>query len=183
MNVEYFGHHFHVNDELRGFTEGKLNKLTRFVEEPIDVRVTLASERHRIVAELHVTYRHGILQATEEHDEVKDAINLAVDKVESQARRSKTKFLTKKRRADHKTHQSLRWPVNVLDGDTVGGSREPKVVKSSHFDIKPMTIDEAALELQGSKNEFVVFRDSSSDRINVLYRRKDQNFGLITPEL
>lgn len=183
MNVEYFGHHYHVDDELRSFTAGKLKKLTRFVEEPIDVRVTLAAEKHRFLAELQVTHRHGILQATEEHDEVRDAINLAVDKVESQARRSKTKFLTRKRRADHKNHQSLRWPVNVLDGESVGGGEQPRVVKSGHFDIKPMTIEEAALELAGSKNEFVVFRESSSDRINVLYRRKDQNFGLITPEL
>ncbi len=183
MNVEYFGHHYHVNDELRGFTEGKLKKLARLLEEPVDARVTLASEKHRFTAELQISHRHGSLQATEEHDEVKDAINLAVDKVEKQARRSKTKFLDKKRRAEHRNHQGLRWPVNVLDGESVGGGEAPRVIKSGHFDIKPMTIEEAALELEGSRNEFVVFRESSSDRINVLYRRKDQNLGLITPEL
>lgn len=108
MNVEYFGHHYHVDDDLRGFTEGKLKKLSKFVEDPIDVRVTLAAEKHRFLAELQVSHRHGTLQATEEHQEVKDAINLAVDKVEKQARRAKARFVDRKRRADPLHQQEQR---------------------------------------------------------------------------
>ena len=58
-----------------------------------------------------------------------------------------------------------------------------QIVKTSRLPIKPMTIDEAALELDQSKNEFFVFRDSGTDRVSVIYRRKDSNYGLIAPEL
>ncbi len=58
-----------------------------------------------------------------------------------------------------------------------------RVIKSSLLQIKPMTIEEAALQLEGSKNDFVVFRDAVNDRVSVLYKRRDDNYGLIAPEL
>ncbi|MGB6995373.1 MAG: sigma 54 modulation/S30EA ribosomal C-terminal domain-containing protein, partial [Thermoanaerobaculia bacterium] len=65
---------------------------------------------------------------------------------------------------------------------SVGEGRSPRIVKSSVLSIKPMSIDEAALQLEDSKNDFVVFRDAASDQVSVLYKRRDQNYGLISPE-
>ena len=59
----------------------------------------------------------------------------------------------------------------------------PRVIETSHLPIKPMTIEEAAIELDAAEHGFVVFRDSASDRLSVLYKRKDQHYGLIAPEL
>ena len=67
----------------------------------------------------------------------------------------------------------------VFDDD----SRAPRVIETTHLPIKPMTIEEAALELDGAEHGFVVFRDSTSDRLSVLYKRKDRHYGLIAPEL
>jgi putative sigma-54 modulation protein len=64
----------------------------------------------------------------------------------------------------------------------VGDGATPRVVETTHVDIKPMTIAEAAIELETAEHGFVVFRDADSDRLNVLFRRKDQNYGLIAPE-
>jgi len=71
--------------------------------------------------------------------------------------------------------------VEVLESNSVRGGA-PRIIESTHMSIKPMTIEEAALRLEDSELAFVVFRDSTSDRVNVLYRRKDQNYGLIAPE-
>lgn len=179
MKTEIIGRNVHVDDRLRKSVEQKLHKLEKFLDEPVEMRVTLAAERHRHVAELHVTHRLGVLQGTEESDgNLLDAVRRAVAKVEEQARRSHQKLVDKRRRGNNH-----RWPVEVLEQGSVGGGGVPRVIETSHLSIKPMTIEEAALELDGSERGFVVFRDATSDRLSVLYKRKDQNYGLIAPEL
>lgn len=182
MKTEIIGRNVQVDDRLRRFVEKKLPKLGRFLEEPVEIRVTLAAEKHTHVAELHASHKLGVLQATEETEStLQDAINRLLDRVEEQARRSHEKVVDKRRRADKK--QQHRWPVEVLDQESVGGGSTPRVIETSQLRIKPMSIEEAALELEGSDHGFVVFRDSTSDRLSVLYKRKDQNYGLIAPEL
>lgn len=100
MNVEYFGHHFHVTDELRQFTEVKLKKVLKFLDEPIEIRITIDPSKIGIAADVHVAHRHGVLQGAEHHAEVKDALNLAIDKIETQAERAKDRSVDKRRRAD-----------------------------------------------------------------------------------
>jgi putative sigma-54 modulation protein len=181
MKTEIIGRNVQVDDRLRRAVEAKLRKLEKFLDEPIEMRATLGTERHRHVAELHVTHRLGVLQGTEESDgNLLDAVQRAATKVEEQARRSHGKLVDKHKRRRGGNH---RWPVEVLDQGSVGAGGAPRVIETSHLDIKPMTIDEAALELEGSEQLFVVFRDSLSDRLSVLYKRKDQNYGLIAPEL
>jgi putative sigma-54 modulation protein len=182
MNIEYVGRNYEVDERLRGFTEDKLGKLDKFLHEPVEIRVTFEVEKHRQIAEVHVSHRFGVLQATEATDDMYDAINLAVDKVEKQARRSKKKNETRRRRGNGHAWSELVWPMEVLERDSVGSGSKPRIVKSTLLTIKPMTVDEAALQLEGSKNDFVVFRDSASERVAVLYKRRDQNYGLIAPE-
>lgn len=184
MHIEYTGRHYQVDDGLREHTTQKLDKVLRFVDEPIEVRAVFEVEKHRHRADLHLSHRHGILQATEEANEMHEALNAVVEKLEKQARRSRQKHHSRKRRAGRDgADWAVHWPLDVLDGDSVGEGRVPRVVKTSQLPIKPMTLDEAALQLQDAKNEFFVFRDATSDKVSVLYRRKDQNFGLIVPEL
>jgi putative sigma-54 modulation protein len=183
MKLETIGRNVPVDERLRSFVDQKLRKLEKFLEEPVEARVTLSLEKHLHVAELHVAHRLGILQATEESDSnLLDAVNLGVDKLVSQARRAHQKLVGKKRRADKRTPESARWPVEILESDSVGGGGAPRIIETTHMPIKPMTIEEAALQLEASEDGLVVFRDSSSDRVNVLFRRKDHNYGLIAPE-
>lgn len=183
MKIEIIGRNVPVEDRARQFAEQKLRKLEKFLEEPAEARVTLAHEKHLHLAEVHVAHRLGVLQATEQSDgTLLDAIHLAVEKLGTQARRSHQKLVRKNRRSDWRTDpEAQRWPVEVLEqGSLRDGS--PRVIESTHLPIKPMTIEEAALRLEDSEQGFVVFRDSVSERVNVLYRRKDQNYGLIAPE-
>ena len=72
--------------------------------------------------------------------------------------------------------------MEVLEPESIG-SGHPRVVERTQIPIKPMSIEEAAMQLEKSRNEFLVFRNSSNDKVNVIYRRPDNNLGLITPEL
>ena len=73
------------------------------------------------------------------------------------------------------------WTVDVLERESVLAG-EPRIVETSSIPIKPMTIEEAVLQLEDSSDAFFVFRNATTDRVNVLYRRADRNLGLITPE-
>jgi putative sigma-54 modulation protein len=184
MRTEIVGRHQAIDESLREFVERKLGKLEKFLEEPAEARVTLTAERHLYLAELRVTHRGGLLQAAEETDgNFRDAVQRAVDKVEEQARRSHQKEVDRRRRAGHGGDRAHRWPIEILEQESVGGGRVPRVIETTHLDVKPMTIDEAAIELDVSEVGFVVFRDSSNDRLSVLYKRKDQHYGLIAPEI
>ncbi len=179
MKIEFTGRHYRVGDRARKFTKRKLGKLAKFLDEPVEVHVILETEKRRQIAEFHVSHRHGVLQATEEAEHMRESIKAGIGKIEKQARRSRKKFKDQRRRAQRQDDH--HWPLEVLDpNDVSGGVR--RIIKTSRLPIKPMTIDEAALELDQSKNEFFVFRDSGTDRVSVIFRRKDANFGLIAPE-
>ena len=168
---------------VKTFADGKLSKLAKFLDEPIEIHLTLERVKRSLVAELHVTHRHGILDAKEESEQTFDAIQAVADKVEKQARRSRKKHNDKKRRAGRPaTEDGWNWPVEVLEAASLSTPTGPRVLKTGKLPIQPMTIDEASQGLESSKNEFYVFRDTSTDRVSVLYRRDDGNYGLIAPE-
>jgi putative sigma-54 modulation protein len=181
MNIKYVARHFEMDEEIRTYTEGKLHKIEKFIDEPFDVQVVLVQEKHRHLAEIKVSHRHGIIQATEETTSMEGAINLAVDKVEKQARRARKKFLDTRRRMD-RAMEEPHWPVEVLEASSLKAGSDRKVIKTSALPIKPMTVEEAALKLEDSSNDFVVFKDSTNHQVSVLYKRRDANFGLISAE-
>ncbi len=180
MQIDYVSRNFELDDRLRDYAAAKLNKLSRFLDEPLEVKVTLEQEKYRQIAELSVAHRHGLLQAAGETEEMRDTIKLVVDKLEKQARRTRKKFKDKRRRADRVNGQH-HWPVEVLARGSLGDDA-PRIIKTSTLNIKPMGLDEAAMQLEGGTNDFVVFRDTSTDRICVLYKRRDENYGLISPD-
>ena len=182
MQIDYVGRNYHPDDEVRSHVEDKLRKVVKFLAEPVEVRVTLEVEKHRHRAEVHVAHRFGVLQADQEMDSMLDALNLAVDKLEKQARRGRKKFMDSRRRAQ-RSNNGHHWPLEIVEGASLqAGGGGPRVIANRLLEIKPMSIEEAALQLEESKNEFVVFRDSASDRVSVLYKRRDANYGLIAPE-
>jgi putative sigma-54 modulation protein len=179
MQIDYVSRNFELDDRLREYAATKLGKLSRFLDEPVEVRLTLEQEKYRLIAELSVAHRHGLLQATGETEEMQDTINLVIDKLEKQARRSRKKYKDKRRRAARVNGQH-QWPVEVLERGTLGDGT-PRIIKSSKLSIKPMGLDEAAEQLEIATNDFVVFRDRRTHRVCVLYKRPDHNYGLISP--
>jgi putative sigma-54 modulation protein len=98
MNVEYVGRRVRLSPEIRRLAERKLAKVTKFLEEPVAVRITLEEEKHREIVEVHIAHRFGTLLAREETDRLPDALNLAIDKLETQAERARKKFMDRRRR-------------------------------------------------------------------------------------
>jgi len=186
MNIEYLARNYVADEPVRRHCEEKLRKVLKFLDEPAAVHVTLEVVKHQHFAEVQVTHRWGALQARESADQMLEAINLVVDKLETQAERTRKKYMDRRRRKQRAESNGHHWPIDVIAKESLGkgGVAGPlRVIQSSRLPIKPMSIEEAALELEDSKHEFVVFRDSETEKVSVLYKRRDENYGLIAPEL
>lgn len=181
MHIEFVGRNYEIDDRVRRHAEQKLKKVIKLLDEPIEIQVTLGSENRDQTAEVHVSHRHGTVHAHETTQEMMEAVNQAVDKAEKRLRRAKSKFLDRRRRSGRNGEKLGHWPVAVVDRQMLR-SGERRVIKSTNIRIKPMSIEEAALQLEGSSHDFVVFRDAETERVSVLYRRKDSHYGLIAPE-
>lgn len=183
MKVEYVARKVTLTDQVRQLTEKKLAKVEKYFSDILDLRVEVEQERHLYVADIAIKGKDFDLKSTSSNKDLTTAIQDAVDKLEMQARRAKARL------KDRKRHQPVETPVDagawnedVIEPDSLG-SGEPRIVERSAIPIKPMTVDEAAMQLQNSADQFIVFHNANSGRVNVIYRRNDNNLGLITPEL
>jgi putative sigma-54 modulation protein len=182
MEVEFVGRHYQADDGLRGMATEKLKRLGRLLEEPIEVRVTLEKERHLESVEALVAHRHGSLQAREEGASMRVSLDLLVDNLTEQAKKARKRFQDRRRSAARQAHLDAHWPLDVVEQASIRRDAAPRIVRSSLLRIKPMTLDDASLELEAAEHGFVVYRDAATQRINVLFRRKDGDYGLIAPE-
>jgi putative sigma-54 modulation protein len=179
MRIEYVARKVVLTDSVREFAEKKLAKVRKYFNEILDIRLEVEQERHLYVADIFVKGKDFDIKSTSQGKELTTAIHEAVDKLEIQARRAKTRLKGKKRRG---TEQAKSWPVDVIEPESVA-TGTPIIVETNNLQIKPMTIEEAALQLEESKDDFIVFRNATTDNVNVLYRRSDKNLGLVRPEL
>jgi putative sigma-54 modulation protein len=181
MRVDYIARKVTLDDSFRQLTEKKLAKITKYFNDILDMQVEVTQERHLYVVDLFVKGKDFDIKSTTQHKELNAAIQDAVDKLEIQARRAKARLKDHKSRGGE-AKMVQDWEVEVLEAPTtIDGP--PQIVERLTIPIKPMTVEDAILQLDKSSDQFLVFRNASSDRINVLFRRSDNQLGLITPEL
>ncbi|MCP4897963.1 MAG: ribosome-associated translation inhibitor RaiA [bacterium] len=176
MRIDYIARKVTLSDDVRQLTEKKMKKIRKYFNDILDIRVEVEQERHLYVADLFIKGKDFDLKSTSQHKELTTAIQEAIDKLEIQARRAKTRLKDRKRHGG----DPKAWSMEVLEPTSVG-TGEPQIVETHDIPIKPMTIEEAMLQLEGSEVDFIVFRNANNDLVNVLYRRRDKNLGLITP--
>jgi len=180
MKIEFTGRQTVVSTELRRLAERKLEKLARVLPGITRAHVILTVDRHRQTAEVSVHSAHLDLTARETTEDLGVSISEVVDKLTRQAQRQ-----VGRRRA----HVKLTPPRGTSSrkakgaGRGAGESRGVRVIKARRPLGKPMTVDEAAAEMLAREEDFLVFRDAGTERVQVLYRRKDGNLGLIEPEV
>ena len=179
MQMTVTGRHFEVTDALRQHIDTKIQKIERFLDGITDVHVVLSVEKHRHSAEMTLLQANGTtLRSLEETHDMYESVDRVIDKIEKQARK-----LNKKRETSRKGRKSTKdLEVLVDDDDIPDAGAKPKIIRTHKFAVKPMPEDEAAMQLGMSAEDFLVFLSSESNRIHVMYKRKDGNYGLIEPE-
>ena len=181
MATEISGRNYDIPPDIRALVETKLAKIQdKLFDDVIDVRVVLQVEKYRNICEIMIVGKEHDVKTIQESDEsMQDAINASIDHVKRQAQKNRKKI--RDHRGRTKGASPSEWAVQVLEGG--GETAVPRrIIKTTNLPIRPMSIEHAALLLDDSKNEFIVFRDVDTERVSVIYKRRDQNLGLIAPE-
>ena len=175
MKIHFTGRQIEVSPALRKVAEERLAKLDMFLNHLMVAHVILAVEKRRHRAEVVVHGRHVTLSAAGETADMYSTLSLVADRLERQAKKHRDKIKVK-----HKRGGARISPRRVARSAPT--PEAPRIVRVDSSPLKPMSLEEALLELSGSEKEFLVFCHASSRRVSVLYRRKDGNYGLIEPE-
>ncbi|MGH9867634.1 MAG: ribosome hibernation-promoting factor, HPF/YfiA family [Candidatus Polarisedimenticolia bacterium] len=190
MKLDITGRHIDITPAIRDFTRDKLTKLEKWIDDVIEAHVILSVEKHRHQAEIVLKGRHHTYTGADETGDMYVSIGNVVDKIEKQARKIKDKAVARRKHARPTKQVAQMLPESAARPSTNGGppadtasSVPPRIIRTNEFQSKPMSLEDAALTFKGSDREFLVFRDARSQRISVMYRRKDGNLGLIEPEV
>ncbi len=183
MQIIFSGKHVEVTPALREYAEAKLNKLSRFFDHLQEIHVTESIMRNQHTVEVLVKADGTMIRAEERSPDMYSSIDLVIDKLERQLTRYKSRFVTR-------TRESLGGlkPGELPAGVELPAAPAPtememtsNIVRTKRFAIKPMDPEEAAMEMELIGHDFYVFRNAESDEVNVIYRRRDGNYGLIEP--
>jgi putative sigma-54 modulation protein len=183
MNLDITGRHIEITPALKEFTEDKLRKLEKLLDGPLEIHVVLGIEKHRHTAEIQVKSRTAVISGTQETGDLYASIGEVIDKLERQALKHKEKM------RGHKHRKSLRDPEVMAAMEAGGASaavpeaaeeaEPPRVHRGPGRQVKPLSVEDAVLELETSGEDLLVFRDATSDRVSVVYRRTDGDFGVV----
>ena len=173
MKLNIRGDKLEVTDAIRDYVIDKLGRLDKyFKDEGVCANVLLKVKGNRQIIEVTVPTDKYILISEEEHNDLYAAIDLVVDKLEGQIRKNKTKL--KKQNVDNR-YKDFNFDYE-LDEDE---EKTDVIVKRKEIEMQPMDSEEAILEMELLGHSFFVYKDVDTNNINVLYKRKDGNYGLI----
>ena len=192
MRLELTGRHVTITPAVRKAVEQRLKHFSRMLNDSIhSVQVVITKEkfRHRVEMTLHARGEH-FLHGEATGRDLTTALGAAADKVEHQAQKLKSKWTERKRQgvsaakaasAAPRPERARRAFGNGLP-EGMEAEAATRIIRARRYAVKPMSVDEAALEVTDGRDAFIVFRNASTDTINVLFRRPDGNLGLIEPE-
>lgn len=194
MRLELTGRHVTITPALRKLVEQRLGQVARILNDSvISVQIVLTREksRHHADITLHARGDH-FLHGEATGRDVQAAFGAAFDKLDHQVQKLKSKWTERKRQGISAAKASSAAPRPERAARMFGERRPPagedgderpiRIVRARRYEVKPMSVDEAALEVGADQDAFIVFRNASTDTINVLFRRPDGNLGLIEPE-
>ena len=178
MRIVVKGKNIALTPALHRYVEKKIGKISRYFDNVIEATATLSVEKERHIVEVTVPLNGGmILRAEEETFDMYASIDLVVEKLERQIEKYKTKLAKKMKDS---SLLDLVQPQGA-DDEAYGDDSEPRIVRTKRFAMKPMPADEAVLQMNLLGHDFFVFSNAETDEVNVVYRRKDGNYGLIEP--
>jgi putative sigma-54 modulation protein len=173
------GKNYDVSERVETYVRRKMAKLDRHLTEPVEARVELSSENtkdanQRKIVQVTMFKNGTIIRGEERSAEIRTAVDAVVEKLDKQVRRYKDKRLRKKRHAA---------PTEQVLEDTPTEEMSPRVVRVKRFRTPPMTEEEAIEQMELLGHSFFLFFNQTSGALNVLYRRDDDNYGLLEPEV
>ncbi len=175
MNIKVTGKNLEITDAIRSYVTDKADRLEKFEGANTELTVVCRVEREDQIAEMQLSHNGEFIKIEEKNDDLYAAIDLAFDRLERQMRKSKEKSADKIKNEgfDEKAARRLNVPMVPKNGE---------VTITREYSMKPITLEDAKLELSASAALFLTYVDFDTRQVNVLYKRVDGDFGLVIPE-
>jgi len=182
LPVKVTGRHLSITDAIKDYAGKKVEGLHLDYPRIIEAHVILDVEKYRHHAEvILVCGNHITIEASAVTSDMYASIDQSVAKIAQQMRKYKTKIMRQHRPRHQKVHHIEEQVLSIDESFEELEGSEPSVVHTERYPVKPMFVDEAVLQLEMSSRQFIVFLNAKTEKVSVLYRRKDDDFGLIEP--
>ncbi len=180
MEIKFNFKNFEPSQHLKDYAQDRYEKLAKYINDnhAAELQVNLEVEKFRQIAECTLTGKDLHISAKEETEDMYSTIDQTLDKLETQLKKQKDKLKDKKKKSRDK--QQVRRDI-VSFTTSEHGKSEPRIVATDEYEAKPMMLEEAAMQLETLGQEFLIFLNADTERVNVVYRRKDGDFGFIDP--
>lgn len=184
MNLNITARNVDLPERLKTYINDKVEGLKKYFDGIIDCQTTLESEKHEYICEMTIHGSGFTVHGEEKGGDLRSAVDKTLDKVEVQIKKYKDRLKRRKQKAAQPIESpEPEWTLDVLDGGEHDGEEfTRRIIRSKRFAIKPMSLDEAVMQLDLLDQDFLVYRDSDTQRVSVLYLRRDGHFGLIEPQ-
>ncbi len=176
MKVTIVGRKVNLRDNFKELAVKKLSRFDRIFDEDADAKVVVTLEKNRQTVEITIRSRGLIYRAEAAGDEMNAALDEVIDALSGQIRKNKNRLVKRVRSG------ALNGLFGESDPARQNEEESYRIVRTKHFAVKPMNIEEAVLQMNLLEHQFFMFRNQSSGEINVVYRRRDGNFGLLEPD-
>lgn len=177
MNISFTFKNFEPSDHLKGYAQKRFEKVSKFVSDSeADLQVNLLVDKFRHKADVILNADNIHISAYEDSEDMYSTIDMVLDKLEAQLRRMREKMKDRHRKA-----RGSKAQMSFLSYPDFTGETKPTIVGTDSYEPKPMSVDEAAMQLDSLDNDFLVFFNAETDGVNVIYKRKNGDFGLIDP--
>lgn len=185
MDLIIKGKQFEITESIDAYVRKKMNKLQKYFDQILEATATISTEKHRQIFEVTLRAKRAIIRVEEESDNIYNSIDKSIEKLERQIIKYKEKLYYKY--ANEYNREKVSQVFERLESGDIDQSLkdEPdkKIVKTKRFILKPMSPEEASLQMELLGHSFYVFSNEDTAQTNVIYKRKDGNFGLIEPEV
>ena len=173
MKINIRGQKLEITEGIKDHVEGKLSKLEKYFDKPDEVEINVLAKIKGIEQIIEVTIPgRFMLRAEESHSDLYAAVDLVIDKLETQIKKNKSRLRDKSRSGNNQFNFEFM-------GDIKEEPTEKKVVKRKEIELKPMSEEEAALQMELLNHDFFLFKNINQECFSVIYRRKDGNYGII----
>lgn len=178
MEIVIHGDKLKVTQAMNDYIKEKLGKLDKYLKDTDSVRanVIVKVKNHEQKVEITIPLKSYILRTEESKEDFYAAIDKATDKLERQIRKNKTRIMSKKSKIDYD------FALSEIEAADDYKEEESKIIKRKKIDIKPMDEEEAILQMELLGHQFYVYKDSNTDKMAVIYKRNDGNYGVIESE-
>jgi putative sigma-54 modulation protein len=173
MRITMTGKNIELTAGIKQAVEDKLSKLEKYFTEDTIVNVTLSVEKERQKMEVTIPMKGNIIRAEQESSDMYVTIDLVEEIIEHQLKKYKNKLVTK-----YQSGANLK--KEFIEKETIDD--EVEIIRTKRFGMKPMFPEDACVQMELLGHDFFVFHNADTDEVNVVYKRKDNKYGLIEPE-